>query len=344
MREDRYSSKGEQGGLLFEVGRVIEAATEKPKDEAFSFALSAIPDSTLDELLDGSVRSRAGRDDEPAVEASGLLAIGLRSHLHGRKGGGFQTTEDDLIDIVNTVAPYHTIELIRRRGCFEECELPSSPWAVDAAVCVRGPRRDNIGATVAELKRRNIPCLPLLTEQETLQQMEKGTGVVIQLGPRGRGLMTPQMANVQPHKAPALDPQAFVKAFDDVNRRAFSDDGGLAELPQEMPTEVDYEEDGEVRRLNLREMSNSPQGRMVQIMHDHFGHDFEQYRSAILRFNALLDLLRKDALAAWMVPMPEGMRMHPAILITAATLKLTKGGLFPPARFVREVEDLARQQ
>ena len=63
----------------------------------------------------------------------------------------------------------------------------------------------------------------------------------------------------------------------------------------------------------------------------------------MLRFQALMDLVRRDALAPWISGTPDSPAMHPAILVTAATMKLTKGGLLPPARFAREVEDLIEQ-
>ncbi len=78
----------------------------------------------------------------------------------------------------------------------------------------------------------------------------------------------------------------------------------------------------------------------MRIVHKHFGHSYDEAESALLRIRALEDLIRKKALMPWISGMPGSPVLHPAILVTAATMKLTKGGLFPPARFVREVEEL----
>jgi hypothetical protein len=352
MRRDRYSqarpsekinSKIKTEPLLLEVSQVTVEAGQKPKEEMFSFTLGALPDVTLNRLLDSMAPT--ARSDEAANAALVLLMVFLRGHLHGDARGGFEASDEEFGDILHTLEPYLVIELIRRRGCFELFELPESPWAFGASIRVHGPHREDIEGTIAELKRRRLPYPPVLSDARMLQQMEgDGVGIEMPMPVRGRSVVTPQTLNLQPHKALALDPEAFIAAFKEVNEYALSTDPATAlETPDGVPSEVDFVEDGKVQRWNLDEMRSSPQGRIVKIMHKYFGQSFEEDRSALLRFHALMDLLRKDALSDWITGPPDSPSMHPAILVTAATMKLTKGGLFPPARFVREVEELAKQ-
>ena len=333
--------ENEEDRLVLEIGKVIAASKQKPKAETFSFALSQIPDALLSKMLDCVGNNQD--DDHPAVSTVVLLGIFLRQHLHGNKRGGFEAADRELLDIINTVTPYFTVELVRRRGCFGVVELPESPWLYNAVLHIRDPKRVAIEKTVTELKSLKVPVFPLLTDETDLQRMEKqNLGVVVEMGVRGRSVATEETLNLQPHKAPALDPKIFIDAFVDVNENA---DGtaplSSATLPPSMPAEVDFiDSKGTARRINVSEMHKSTEGRMVAIFHNHFGQDFEQERSAILRFYALMKLLRDGSITKWTQETPEVSSMHPAILITAATMKLTKGGGFPPAKFQQEVQRL----
>lgn len=331
----------EEKRLIAEIGKVIIAAKEKPKSEAFSFALSQIPDPLLNQMLE-SVGDRHN-DDNPAASPILLLAGFLRQHLHGDNRGGFKATEDDFFNIINSIVPYITIELVRRRGCFGFLELPESPWAFNAAVRIREPNREAIERTIEEFKDLQVPLFPLLTSEKDLQRMEKeDVGVVIEMGVRGRSVATEEMLHIQPHKAPPLDPKTFMDAFRKVNERAFSTEPiSFPKLPPSMSPEVDLiDKKGSTRRINIPEMQNSPEGRMIAVLHEFFGHDQEEDRSALLRFYALMKLLRDGTISKWTEEKPEGSTLHPAILVTAATLKLTKGGGFPPVKFQQEVQRL----
>ena len=335
------NSDKEEDKVVWEIGKVILASKEKPKKKVFAFALSLISDPLLNRMME-SIGNKQ-RDSHPATTAIMLLGMFLRQHLHGDKRGGFEATEDELFDIINTVIPYITIELVRRRQCFGVLELPESPWVYNATLHIREPRRDAIEKTVAELKALRVPVFPLLTDKTDLQRMEEqNVEVMVEMGVQGRGVATEEMINIQPHKASALDPKTFIEAFVDVNERAFGTSPVLAPaLLAQMPAEVDImDKKGSSHRLNISKMQNSPEGRMISILHDHFGDDQESERSAILRFYALMKMLREGTIAEWAKETPEMSTMHPAILITAATMKLTKGGGFPPAKFQQEVRRL----
>jgi hypothetical protein len=108
-----------------------------------------------------------------------------------------------------------------------------------------------------------------------------------------------------------------------------------------MSSEVDLiDKKGSTRRINIPEMQRSPEGRVISILHDYFGQSQEEDRSALLRFYALMKLMRDGTISKWTEENPEGSALHPAILVTAATLKLTKGGGFPPVKFQQEVQRL----
>lgn len=327
---------------MIEIGPIILAAKEKPKQEAFSFALSQIPDALLTQTLESI---GPNKEEGPSAVISTLLGIFLRGHLHGGKDGGFEASEDDLTDIINTMTPYFVLELVRRRGCFGFFELPESPWAFDAQVRAREPHRATIEATVEELRQLKAPIFPLLLDKDLKRMEEENIGAVVPMPVQGRSVATDAMLNIQPHKTPALDPATFIKALQAVNQRASS----TAPVPQlnllasMASNEVDLmdEKTGKTRRLNIAEMNASPEGRMVQIMHEFFGHSWEENRSAVLRFYALMKLVESGALSEWTLQKSGGTAVHTAVFIAAATEKLTKGGGFAPARFLDEVKRLA---
>ena len=343
----KLSSLGAETGdtdnkdLIGEIGQVILAAKEKPKDEAFAFAWSQISDTLLFNMVRSSVDKEYDKQEEEDSAASSfmLLSVFLRQHLHGNQRGGFEASDEELFDIVNTIVPYATIELVRRRGCFGVLELPASPWAFNAALRIREPNRVAIERTIQELEALQVPLFPLLSDEEDLQRMEQqDLGVVIKMGVRGRSVATEEMLQIQPQKAISLNSQAFVKAFEAVNARAFGTES-MPELPSAMPSEVDLmDKTGSTRRINMSALQHSAEGRMIAIVHEHFGDDYEQYRSALLRFYALSKLLRDGTLSAWIEETRRGPSLHPAILITAATMKLTKGGGFAPMKFQKEVQ------
>lgn len=133
MRRDRYSqarpsekinSKIKMEPLLLEVSQVTVEARQKSKEKAFAFTLAALPDATLDRLLDSMALK--GKSDETANAALVMLMVFLRGHLHGDARGGFEASDEEFGDILHTLQPYLVMELIRRRGCFELFELPES--------------------------------------------------------------------------------------------------------------------------------------------------------------------------------------------------------------------------
>lgn len=330
--------------LKGEIRQVVLGFKQKSKEEAFSFALSQISDEMLSKMLQ-SVGGKSNDDPSASLMLVQLAAF-LRQHLHGNENGRAALPENEFFDIINTVAPYMTVELVRRRGCFGFLELPSSPWAFNATVRIREPHRVAIERTITELETLKVPVFPLLTDEEDLQRMEReNLGVVVPMGVKGRSIATEEMLQIQPQKAPALDPQAFIEAFQDVNDRALSREPmPRFELPSSLPSEVDLmDKEGGTRRINIPAMQNSPEGRMISILHEHFGHDYEENRSAILRFYALVKLLRDGTLSRWAPENAEGASLHPAVLVAASTMKLTKGGDFPPAKFQQEVQRLVAE-
>lgn len=334
----RFDLSKEPDRLLADVGRVILEAKKQPKRHAFDFLMREIPEPTFMRLVD-SIRPTPGREeDHPGHAPFMMMVVYLRSHLLGDKRGGFSATDEELLNITNTLHPYLIIELMRRRGGFEEFHLPENPWSFDAVVRVRGPVREKLAATVAEFQAMNLPAPLLFTDEELLSRMEKDDiGAEIPMPVRGRPAASETMVNVRFQKLPALDPLKFADAMREVNETAFSSEP----MPGLHLPEVDFvKKSGAVQRMG-GENFDSPIVRAIKVFQTHFDNESGECQSAIARFYALTEMMRNKSLPRWITSTPAGDSIHPAVMVAAATVKLTPNGKFAPAYFADQVEKVA---
>lgn len=76
----------------------------------------------------------------------------------------------------------------------------------------------------------------------------------------------------------------------------------------------------------------------------HFGREYAHLNSFHYRFWALMELLDNRQIDRFVLEQEEGVprRLHPALLLAAAEVKLTKNGKFPSRRFVARAEEIIR--
>lgn len=334
------NQNGDDGPIFLpEVGAAIIAAKQKSKDEVFDFIMQQFSEPTLQALLDSVNRSK--NEDAHQVGANSVMLLGvfLRGHLHGNSEGAFQADEDELVDIVNTLGQYFVIEFLRRRGCFGYFEMPKSPWVFNAVVRVREPNRPNIAATIALLNEMGLPYPPLLTDEETLNMMEtKSIGVEMGMGVQGKPIADPQMLNIQYHKLPALNPDKFRDALDEINEVL---SGAKSLPPSHLPPIDMVDSSGGKQELNTQ---NNPHLQIARVISRHFPDSLEEATSANARLVALTRLISAGSLNNWMVQDGNKNTFHPAVVETAALLKLTPDGAFPAARFATTVKRLTTEK
>ncbi len=101
------------------------------------------------------------------------------------------------------------------------------------------------------------------------------------------------------------------------------------------------EADGTVSMLQV---PNSPHSRAAFAIKREFADDEVAFRSALARFNALMNLLARDALGPWTQTRASGRTaMHPAVIDVASNMRLSSNGRFAPRKFVTAVADIARR-
>ncbi|MEM7253062.1 MAG: hypothetical protein AAF493_16730 [Pseudomonadota bacterium] len=73
-----------------------------------------------------------------------------------------------------------------------------------------------------------------------------------------------------------------------------------------------------------------------------FSDDLAMAKAFALRFWALLDLVRRDKLDTWVTRNESGQpaQLHPATVLAAAEVRMTKRSRFPANRFVARVEEI----
>ncbi len=78
----------------------------------------------------------------------------------------------------------------------------------------------------------------------------------------------------------------------------------------------------------------------------HFGRDYAHLSSFHYRFWALMELLDGGHIDRFVLEQEEGVprRLHPALLLAAAEVKLTKNAKFPSRRFTARVEEIIRTE
>ena len=78
----------------------------------------------------------------------------------------------------------------------------------------------------------------------------------------------------------------------------------------------------------------------------HFGRDYPHLANFRERFWALLQLLDSGFVDEWILPGDEAgpRRLHPALLLAAAEVRLTRNAKFPARRFAARVEEIIRTE
>ena len=92
-------------------------------------------------------------------------------------------------------------------------------------------------------------------------------------------------------------------------------------------------------------LERDPYSRVLLALRDHFGPDYPYYRAFLYRFWSLYDLVHRNQVPEFAQAKGDGtLGLHPALLLAAADVKLTKKGRFPLNRFRdRVVEIIARE-
>ena len=95
---------------------------------------------------------------------------------------------------------------------------------------------------------------------------------------------------------------------------------------------------------SMLQVPDSPMSRAAFAIKREFPDDDVAFRSALARFNALMNLFSRDALGAWS-QVREGGRtgMHPALIDAASQMKLSANGHFAPRKFLAMVQQIAQQ-
>ena len=78
----------------------------------------------------------------------------------------------------------------------------------------------------------------------------------------------------------------------------------------------------------------------------HFGRDYPHLANFQLRFWALMQLLDSGSVNEWILSGDEAgpRRLHPALLLAAAEVRLTRNAKFPARRFAAHVEEIIRTE
>ena len=103
----------------------------------------------------------------------------------------------------------------------------------------------------------------------------------------------------------------------------------------------------EFTRLFFTVMNESQQdesfgeGRLYGWCMERFDNDRRKTDSFIHRFLGLIDLMDRPEAEPWLLQLDDQMKLHPALLETAATLRTRKNGSFPDRRFFDEVNAIA---
>jgi hypothetical protein len=84
-----------------------------------------------------------------------------------------------------------------------------------------------------------------------------------------------------------------------------------------------------------------PYSRVLVALREHFGKGYPYYRPLLYRFWGLYDLVHRGRLANWVQSRDDGtLGLHPALLLAASEVKLTKKGKFPVDRFCAQVTQI----
>ena len=96
--------------------------------------------------------------------------------------------------------------------------------------------------------------------------------------------------------------------------------------------------------LSMLQIPDSPHSRAAFAVKREFPHDEQRFRSALARFNALMNLLSRDALGPWAQLRAGGRTaMHPAVIDVASSMRLSANGGFAPRKFTAAVAETAQR-
>ena len=95
---------------------------------------------------------------------------------------------------------------------------------------------------------------------------------------------------------------------------------------------------------SMLQVPDSPMSRAAFAIKREFPNDDQAFRSALARFNALMNLFSRDALGQWS-QVREGGRtgMHPALIDAASQMRISQNGYFAPRKFLAMVAEIAQQ-
>ena len=84
----------------------------------------------------------------------------------------------------------------------------------------------------------------------------------------------------------------------------------------------------------------------ANVMARYFGQDYPHLANFQHRFWALMQLLEGGFVDEWVMPRDEESprRLHPALLLAAAEVRLTRNARFPPKRFAERVAEIIRTE
>lgn len=100
-----------------------------------------------------------------------------------------------------------------------------------------------------------------------------------------------------------------------------------------------------VTEIDTRRARN-PYARAALALQDYFGDDKRRFESAMSRFVALMHLFTRGRLRAWVRASPtktDTSDIHPAVIHTAAQMKLNQNRKFPERKFLAVVAQLAEE-
>ena len=122
---------------------------------------------------------------------------------------------------------------------------------------------------------------------------------------------------------------------------AQTDDEAASDEPDMTIAEVT----GEIPQDVRDRLQKDPYARVVLALREHFGPGYPFYRPFIYRFWSLYDLVHRGQLPEWVVPKEDGtMGLHPALLLAASDVKLTKKGKLPANRFRGRVRQIIAEE
>lgn len=132
----------------------------------------------------------------------------------------------------------------------------------------------------------------------------------------------------------------FVLGFE-IASRALENDAAV----NRADTALDNAGTGQTRALKER-IRKDPFLRVLDCVQRYFGRSYQHTSSFTYRFWALLHLMRRGHIAHWMHESAESDRQqyHPAVLLAAAEVKLTRNAHFPADRFNARVEQIIEQE